>query len=168
MKTRRSTENRTTRLSFDISMLLTAIAISQMSTCTRRAVGCVLTRDNFIVATGYNGSPKGEVHCLERGCLMGEHGGCIRTIHAEANACIRLNGTADTAWCTDQPCATCYKLLAGVGVKRIFYIRPYDDTERESICVLNKNMPEMFAVTDATFNHDVCFGVMEFLKKVVS
>ena len=43
--------------------------VSKRSTCLRRAVGAVLVKDKQILATGYNGTPKGLPHCEEVGCL---------------------------------------------------------------------------------------------------
>lgn len=60
-------------------------AVSKLGTCKRAKVGAVLTRDGRIISTGYNGSPPGQPHCLDIGCLM-EDGHCRRTTHAEANA----------------------------------------------------------------------------------
>ena len=39
------------------------------TTCLRRGVGAVIVKDNRVLATGYNGSPKGVSHCSETGCL---------------------------------------------------------------------------------------------------
>ncbi len=40
---------------------------ARRSTCLRRAVGCVLMdADGFVLATGYNGVPKGMMHCNQR------------------------------------------------------------------------------------------------------
>jgi dCMP deaminase len=36
------------------------------STCIRRQVGAVLVKDNQILATGYNGVPKGIAHCISQ------------------------------------------------------------------------------------------------------
>ncbi|HNU98064.1 MAG TPA: deaminase, partial [Candidatus Syntrophosphaera thermopropionivorans] len=46
-----------------------AFLASTRSTCLRRQVGAVLVKDNQILSTGYNGSPKGVRHCAEVGCL---------------------------------------------------------------------------------------------------
>ena len=48
---------------------------SKRSTCLRRQVGAVIVRDNQVLATGYNGAPKGLPNCcdLEK-CLRQEMG----------------------------------------------------------------------------------------------
>ncbi|MDZ4182212.1 MAG: deaminase, partial [Candidatus Cloacimonadaceae bacterium] len=78
-----------------------AILASKRSTCLRRHVGAVLVRNNQILSTGYNGSPKGIAHCAEAGCLRaqlnvpsGEKHELCRGVHAEQNAIIQagLNG----------------------------------------------------------------------------
>lgn len=58
---------------------------SERATCNRAKVGAVLVSDGFILATGYNGAPAGEPHCLNEGCIV-EDGHCQRAIHAEVNA----------------------------------------------------------------------------------
>ena len=73
------------------------------STCLRRQVGAVLVRDKRILATGYNGAPRGMAHCLDIGCLReqlgipsGERHELCRAIHAEQNAVIQaaIHGVA--------------------------------------------------------------------------
>lgn len=71
-----------------------ASAVSKRSTCLKRHYGCIIVKDDRIVATGYNGSPRGDVNC----CDVGE---CKRkdaarysdytlceSVHAEQNAII--------------------------------------------------------------------------------
>ena len=56
----------------------------------------MLVRDKRILATGYNGAPRGVAHCLDIGCLReqlgipsGERHELCRAIHAEQNAIIQ-------------------------------------------------------------------------------
>lgn len=65
--------------------MINAQLIATRSTCPRLSVGAVITKNNEIIATGYNGAVKGEDHCIDHGCLI-QDGHCIRTIHAEMNA----------------------------------------------------------------------------------
>ena len=87
-------------------------------------MGAVLVRDRSILATGYNGSPSGQPHCDEVGCLIyhstdpdgAEEENCFRTIHAEINAIAQAasNGTAIRGadiYITHSPCYHCGKVL---------------------------------------------------------
>jgi len=123
----------------------TAKLISTRSTCLRRAVGCVLTYDNRILATGYNGTPTGIPHCEEEGCLReslnvpsGERHELCRGLHAEMNALIQcaIHGvsTRDSIlYSTTYPCSVCAKLLINAKVKKIVYLEDYDDDLSKSL-----------------------------------
>lgn len=106
-----------------------AEVISKRSTCKRAKVGCVLTYNNRIISTGYNGSAPGTEQCIDKECLkINNH--CILTIHAEQNAIANMTinpGHGITAYTTHSPCGNCYKALASIGVKEIFYSRHYND-----------------------------------------
>jgi len=78
------------RDNWDVYFLRVADVIKDRSTCTRLSVGSVIVKENKIISTGYNGSPSGEEHCIDVGCLM-KKGHCIRTIHAELNAIMNGN-----------------------------------------------------------------------------
>lgn len=70
-----------------------AKAVSMRSTCNRRHYGAVIVKDDVIVATGYNGSPRGSCNCCDTGyCCRndavhndGNYGQCP-AVHAEMNA----------------------------------------------------------------------------------
>jgi dCMP deaminase len=103
--------------------------VATRSTCDRLSVGCLLVKDNRIIATGYNGSISGHKHCDDVGHLMYENG-CKRTVHAEMNAllqCAKYGVSSDgaTAYCNHYPCPTCMQVLNQAGVKRIVYKHYY-------------------------------------------
>ena len=73
-----------------------AEAAQERSTCLRRRYGAIIVRDDEIVATGYNGAPRGRQNCTDLGrCARkqlnipaGERYELCRSVHAEANAII--------------------------------------------------------------------------------
>ena len=113
--------------------------VSSRSTCLRRQVGAVLVRDKHIIATGYNGAPRGISHCMEVGCLReklgipsGERHEMCRGTHAEQNAIIQaaLHGVSTdgaTLYCTHQPCILCAKMLINAGVEKVVFQGEYPD-----------------------------------------
>jgi dCMP deaminase len=141
------TEHNHTRIDWDTYFMRIAQLVAERSTCTRAKVGAVIVKDRSIIATGYNGSPSGMPHCLEAGCLVyrsttpdgTEEENCFRTIHAEINAIAQAakNGSAiDGAgvYVTHTPCIHCMKVLINVGMKTIYYAKPYKiDTIKEMV-----------------------------------
>ncbi len=129
----------TDRPSWESYFMDIARLVARRSTCTRRAVGAVLVKENRILTTGYNGAPSGLTHCLERGCIReslqiasGQRHELCRGIHAEQNAIIQaaLYGICirgATLFCTNFPCAICSKMLINAGIEAIYYEDGYPD-----------------------------------------
>lgn len=123
------------RPSWDNYFLKVAMLVSERATCPRMHCGCVLVRDKRILATGYNGSIPGDVHCEDDGCMIVDNH-CVRTIHAEMNAIIQCSihgvSTQDaTAYITNMPCTNCAKALIAAGIKEIVIFSDYHDTKAE-------------------------------------
>jgi len=128
-----------TRPSWDSYFLRMADVVSERSTCLRRHVGAVLVRDKQIIATGYNGAPRGLPHCAEVGCIRDKNGipsgtdvATCRANHAELNAIIQCawNGVSTksaTLYCTLAPCTSCAKALINAGIVRVVYRKGYPD-----------------------------------------
>ena len=119
------------RIPWDQYFMLQAVLLSSRSTCTRLSVGAILVRDQRMIAGGYNGSVSGDKHCIDDGCYMVD-GHCLRTIHAEMNAvlqCAKFGIPTDGAelYVTDFPCLQCTKMLLQAGVKKIHYLRNYNN-----------------------------------------
>ena len=82
------------RITKDEYYLGIALAASKRSTCLKRHYGCVIVKDDIIIATGYNGSPRGEENCCDRGyCKRADakrYEGYEKcdSVHAEQNAMI--------------------------------------------------------------------------------
>lgn len=114
-----------TRPSWDEYFLSIAREVATRSTCLRRHVGAVIVRDRRILCSGYNGSPPGQSHCTDVGCLL-EDGRCIRTLHAEQNAIAQaaLHGVSTrdaTLYGTCRPCHVCARMIVGAGIVRVVF-----------------------------------------------
>ncbi|NPA24508.1 MAG: cytidine deaminase [Deltaproteobacteria bacterium] len=113
--------------------------VASRSTCIRRQVGAVIVKDNRILSTGYNGTPTGIRHCLERGCLRdelnipsGQRHELCRGLHAEQNAIIQaayhgVSIEAGGIYCTNQPCIICAKMIINAGLKKVIIRDAYPD-----------------------------------------
>ncbi|MBC8140377.1 MAG: dCMP deaminase family protein [Armatimonadetes bacterium] len=102
-----------------------AFEVAKRATCLRRHVGAVIVRDKRILSTGYNGSPPGQPHCTEVGCLL-EEGRCVRTLHAEQNALMQaaLHGVSTqnaTMYATCRPCHVCARMIVAAGIVRVVF-----------------------------------------------
>jgi dCMP deaminase len=134
------------RPSWDDYFMEIAHVVAKRSTCLSRQVGCVLVRDRRILATGYNGPPKGLAHCEDLGgCLRarlgiprGQRQEVCRALHAEQNAIIQaaVHGVSlqdVTSYTLNLPCVTCAKMLVNASVRRIVYRDPYPDELAQQI-----------------------------------
>lgn len=113
--------------------------VARRSTCMRRQVGAVMVKEKNILATGYNGTPKGITHCDVTGCLReqlkvpsGQRHELCRGLHAEQNAIIQaashgVNISEATLYCTNSPCIICTKMLINAGIREVVYLEGYPD-----------------------------------------
>ena len=142
------------RPSIDDYFIQMARLVSSRATCLRRAVGCVLVNDlGHVLATGYNGVPKGHAHCNDPGIVQpvkqyphacegaGAKSGTMldscHALHAEWNALLQCNDVQkiNTAYVTTQPCITCTKLFLNTSCKRIVFADPYAHPQAESMWI---------------------------------
>ena len=129
----------TARPSWDDYFLQLADLVASRSTCLRRQVGAVLVRDERIIATGYNGAPRGIPHCLEMGCLRekmgipsGERYELCRGVHAEQNAIINaayygVSTKGAVLYCTNQPCLICARMIINAGIDKVVHRGDFAD-----------------------------------------
>ncbi|NLY53940.1 MAG: cytidine deaminase [Firmicutes bacterium] len=127
------------RVSWDEYFMQITRVVASRSTCLRRQVGAILVKDRHIVATGYNGAPRGLAHCSEVGCLReqqgiasGERHELCRALHAEQNAIIQaaVSGVSikgATLYVNLFPCSLCAKMLINSRIQRIVYSADYPD-----------------------------------------
>ena len=83
------------RASKDNYYLDIAEAVGEKSTCLRRHYGAVIVKNDEIISTGYNGSPRGCINCTDDACMRNELGfakgrgyNICGAVHAEMNAVI--------------------------------------------------------------------------------
>jgi len=107
--------------------------VASRTSCLSRKVGAIITLDNRIVATGYNGPPPGQRHCGDlfgqcyrkmKGFKSGERLDLCRAVHAEENAilqCARggLSIKEATLYLPVICCYHCSKLVVSLGIKRL-------------------------------------------------
>jgi len=119
-----------------------ADAALERSTCLRRHFGAIIVRDDEIVATGYNGAPRGRQNCTDLNyCTRqnmnipaGERYELCRSVHAEANAIIsaaRRDMIGATLYLVGRdaqtgeyypettPCAMCRRLIINAGIRQV-------------------------------------------------
>ena len=116
--------------------------VAVRSTCLRRNYGAVIVNNDQIVATGYNGAPRGMKNCIDVGLCYREKVGAkrgeryelCRGLHAEMNAIVHasrfdmLGGTIYVAGIdpkTQAPleggmcCRMCKRMIINAGLARV-------------------------------------------------
>lgn len=91
-------EEKKERISKTDYYLEIAKTVSKRSTCFKKHYGAIIVKNDEIIATGYNGSPRGCINCSDIGkCSRKEEGnhfrndgnyGSCKAVHAEQNAMI--------------------------------------------------------------------------------
>lgn len=122
------------RLSWPDYHMLLALVASGRSPDPNTQVGAVLVnKQNQILATGYNGFPRGittNVFPWDRDKENPLDNKYAYVVHAEKNAVVNANASVAGATCyvTMFPCNECAKDLIQAGVKKIVYLEnPYKD-----------------------------------------
>lgn len=104
-----------------------AITLAQRATCLDKQVGCVITNiENEIIATGYNGAPRRELHCIDLGyCIKNAFHNKNRcsSAHAEQNALLqcRVPEQIHTIYVTLSPCVSCIRIIMNTLCQRIVF-----------------------------------------------
>lgn len=122
------------RPSKDAYYLGIAEAVARRSTCLRKRYGSVIVKDDEIIATGYNGAPRGEPNCCDIGeCARkdychGEGYLVCPAVHAEQNAIISASrhsmiGATLYLACLDtsspKPCELCRRMIKNSGITKV-------------------------------------------------
>lgn len=111
------------------------------STCIKRKYGAVIVKDDAVISTGYNGSPRGFENCsdigkcprIELGLHQGEGYAMCRAVHAEANALLNCSreqtlgadlyltgiNPSDCSIHEARPCPLCARMIIQAGIKNV-------------------------------------------------
>lgn len=107
------------------------------SNCLKRKVAAVIVKDKRIIATGYNGTPRGIKNCNEGGCprcnaidASGKDLGECLCSHAEENAIVQsaYHGVSikdSVIYTTFSPCLICTKMIINAGIREVVYNLDY-------------------------------------------
>lgn len=114
--------------------LTIAGVVALRSTCLDKQYGAIIVKDDEIIATGYNGSPRGETNCCDIGkCARenyprGEGYLVCPAVHAEQNAIIsasreRMIGATMYLACIKNPkpapCEICRRMIKNSGITKV-------------------------------------------------
>ena len=137
------------RPGWDEYFMSIARVVATRSNCVKRKVAAVITQDRRIIATGYNGTPRGVANCNEGGCPRcnsfgpegTDLGECVCS-HGEENAITQSayhgvsvkGGTLYTTFC---PCLLCTKMIINAGLAEVVYDASYPLGER-SLALLDE------------------------------
>ena len=130
------------RVSKEDTYLNCAEVFAYRSTCLKRKYGAVIVKNDAVLSTGYNGSPRGTENCCDRGecpriplgLHQGEGYGMCRAVHAEANAllnCSREQTVGADLYLTGvtpsdgsvhkaKPCPLCARMIIQAGIRNVY------------------------------------------------
>ena len=131
------------RPDWDEYFLDIAKAVGRRATCLRRRYGAVIVKDKVIISTGYNGSPRGEVNCIDTGICererlkvpKGERYELCVAVHAEQNAIINADpvkmegatiyiagiNVVDGSIASGEPCKLCRRMIQNAKIAKVVY-----------------------------------------------
>lgn len=140
------------RISKENYYLDIAETVLKRATCLRRCYGAIIVKNDEIIATGYNGAPRGRKNCVDLGyCTReqmqvprGERYELCRSVHAEANAIIsaaRRDMVGGTIYLAGRDartgellhdatsCAMCRRTIINAGLERVVIRRTEEEYE---------------------------------------
>ena len=134
----------TKQLKYDWYFMRIAVETANMSYATKKKVGCVIAKDNRIIAAGWNGTPSG----CDNVCEYINENGELKTkddvIHAEMNAIFwcakqKISTKDATIYVTLSPCKNCALGIIQSDIKRVVYLEEYDSINKSGIELLKKH-----------------------------
>lgn len=129
------------RPDWDEYFMSIAKQVAMRSNCMKRKGAAIIVKDQRIISTGYNGTPRGIKNCNEGGCprchKFGASGANLEVClcsHAEENAIVQaayhgVNINGSTLYSTISPCLLCTKMIINAGIESVVYNRVYSMEE---------------------------------------
>lgn len=114
-----------------------AQVVARRANCSRRQVAAVIVKENRVISTGYNGTPRGITNCCDGGCPRcasdipsGNNLSECLCCHAEENAIVQAayHGIAvkdSVLYTTFSPCLLCAKMIINSGISEVVYHQNY-------------------------------------------
>ena len=117
---------RTDYISWDEYFMGVAMLAARRSKDPSTQVGaCIVSQDNIIISTGYNGMPKGCSDDIFPWDRVGEDTKYPYVVHAELNAILNASGRdlrGSKLYVALFPCNECAKAIIQSGVKEVYYL----------------------------------------------
>lgn len=122
----------------DLNILEQVDVIANNSTCTRRQIACIITKNGQQISSGYSGSPRKFPHCIDKGCIRddlkiksGTQLEVCDAVHAEQNAMLQVGKESEgaTLYVNAYPCKVCARMMVNAGIKRAVVSGSYSDRE---------------------------------------
>ncbi len=125
-------------------------------TCLRRKWGAIIVKNDEIIASGYNGAPRGRKNCIDLNYCMreklniprGERYEMCRSVHAEANAIIsaaRKDTIGATLYMVGKEatneeyvknacfCSMCKRMIINAGIEKLIVRNTKDEYTEISV-----------------------------------
>lgn len=129
------------RISKTDTYLNVAEVFAYRSTCLKRKYGAVIVKNDVVLSTGYNGSPRGYDNCCDIGSCprirknlhQGQGYDICRAIHAEQNALLNCSreqtlgadlylagvNPGDNSVHEAKPCPLCARMIIQAGIRNV-------------------------------------------------
>ena len=159
---------RTDYISWDEYFMGIAMLTARRSKDPNTQVGaCIVSKDNIIISTGYNGMPKGCSDDEFPWDRRGENEAATKypyVVHAELNAILNANGRdlrGSRIYVALFPCNECAKAIIQSGIQEVMYLSDkYNDT---MLNLVSKRMLEAAGVKFTRMRTDLKELTLDFV-----
>ena len=156
---------RTDYINWDEYFMGIAMLAAKRSKDPSTQVGaCIVSQDNIIISTGYNGMPKGCSDDEFPWDRTGEETKYPYVVHAELNAILNANGRdlrGSKLYVALFPCNECAKAIIQSGVKEVVYLS--DKYANSPTTLASKRMLKSAGVICTQMNPSMASITLDFI-----